>query len=37
MDFFTFFTPDGALLDTSTVLIVIGLMFMYTFVGVCAG
>lgn len=37
MEFFTFLTPDGALLDTSTVLIVIALMFMYTFVGVCAG
>ncbi len=37
MEFFTFLTPDGALLDTSTVLIVIALMFMYTFVGICAG
>ena len=37
MEFFTFLTPDGALLDTSTVLIVIAIMIMYTFVGICAG
>ncbi|MFD1802203.1 sulfite exporter TauE/SafE family protein [Mixta tenebrionis] len=37
MDFFTLFTPDMAVLDTSTVLIVIAVMFLYTFVGICAG
>ncbi|PJG60665.1 sulfite exporter TauE/SafE family protein [Aeromonas cavernicola] len=37
MEWFTFFTPDGALLDTGTVLTVIALMFLYTFVGICAG
>lgn len=37
MDFFAFFTPDGLQLETSTAIIVIALMFMYTFVGVCAG
>ncbi|MEF3102562.1 hypothetical protein CD006_14995 [Enterobacter sp. 10-1] len=37
MDFFTLFTPDGATLDTSAMLIVIAVMFLYTFVGICAG
>ncbi|MCS2157909.1 sulfite exporter TauE/SafE family protein [Scandinavium sp. H11S7] len=37
MEFFAFFTPDGLPLETSTAIIVIALMFMYTFVGVCAG
>lgn len=37
MDFFTLLTPDGAALDTSTMLIVIAVMFLYTFVGICAG
>ncbi|MEM8025968.1 sulfite exporter TauE/SafE family protein [Morganella morganii] len=37
MDFFTLFTPDGATLDTSAMLIVISVMFLYTFVGICAG
>ena len=37
MDFFTLFTPDGAALDTSAMLIVIAVMFLYTFVGICAG
>lgn len=37
MEFFAFFTPDGMQLETTTALIVIGLMFMYTFVGICAG
>lgn len=37
MEFFAFFTPDGLQLETSTAIIVIALMFMYTFVGVCAG
>lgn len=37
MEFFSFFTPDGLQLETSTAIIVIALMFMYTFVGICAG
>jgi uncharacterized protein len=37
MDFFTLFTPDGATLDTSAMFIVIAVMFLYTFVGICAG
>ena len=37
MDFFTLFTPDGAALDTSAMLIVIAVLFLYTFVGICAG
>ncbi|MEL0550513.1 sulfite exporter TauE/SafE family protein [Raoultella lignicola] len=37
MDFFNLLTPDGAPLETSTMLIVIGVMFLYTFVGICAG
>ncbi|WP_447887335.1 sulfite exporter TauE/SafE family protein [Serratia fonticola] len=37
MEFFAFFTPDGLQLETSTAIIVIALMFMYTFVGICAG
>lgn len=37
MDFFTLFTPDGMQLDSSTIAIVIAIMFMYTFVGICAG
>ncbi|HDG1677750.1 TPA: sulfite exporter TauE/SafE family protein [Kluyvera ascorbata] len=37
MDFFTLLTPDGMPLETSTILIVIAVMFLYTFVGICAG
>lgn len=37
MDFFNLLTPDGAPLETSAMLIVIGVMFLYTFVGICAG
>lgn len=37
MDFFTLFTPDGIQLDAGIVAIVIAIMFMYTFVGICAG
>ncbi|STE72474.1 putative permease [Escherichia coli] len=37
MDFFTLFSPDGAMVETSVVCIVIALMFLYTFVGICAG
>ena len=37
MDFFTLFTPDGIQLDTAAMLIVIAIMFLYTFVGICAG
>ena len=37
MDFFNLFTPDGVMLDTNVVCIVIALMFLYTFVGICAG
>ncbi|HGH3374202.1 TPA: sulfite exporter TauE/SafE family protein [Kluyvera cryocrescens] len=37
MDFFTLFTPNGIQLDYSVMAIVIAIMFMYTFVGICAG
>lgn len=37
MDFFTLFTPDGIPLDDGVIAIVIAIMFMYTFVGICAG
>jgi uncharacterized membrane protein YfcA len=37
MDFFNIITPDGLVLDTNIVCIVIALMFLYTFVGICAG
>ncbi len=37
MEFFTLFTPDGVVLDYTTVALVIGIMFLYTFVGICAG
>lgn len=37
MDFFTLFTPDGVVLDYTTVVMVIAIMFLYTFVGICAG
>ncbi|ENJ4070664.1 sulfite exporter TauE/SafE family protein [Enterobacter hormaechei] len=37
MDFFTLFTPDGVMLDYTTVAMVIAIMFLYTFVGICAG
>ncbi|MEZ6876189.1 sulfite exporter TauE/SafE family protein [Enterobacter sp. KBR-315C3_2022] len=37
MDFFTLFTPDGVQLDYSVMALVIAIMFMYTFVGICAG
>lgn len=37
MDFFTLFTPDGIQLGTTAMLIVIAIMFLYTFVGICAG
>ncbi len=33
MDFFTLFSPDGVMLETNVVCIVIALMFLYTFVG----
>ncbi|HBR3928156.1 TPA: sulfite exporter TauE/SafE family protein [Klebsiella pneumoniae] len=37
MDFFTLFTPDGIQLDYGVMALVIAIMFMYTFVGICAG
>ena len=37
MDFFTLFSPDGVMLETNVVCIVIALMFLYTVVGICAG
>ena len=37
MDFFTLFTPDGVPLDYGVMAVVIAIMFMYTFVGICAG
>ena len=37
MDFFTLLTPDGVELETLTILIVVAVMFLYTFVGICAG
>lgn len=37
MDFFTLFTPDGVPLDYSVMAVVVAIMFMYTFVGICAG
>ena len=37
MSFFDLSTPDGDALSSSTVMTVVGLMFMYTFVGICAG
>ncbi|MFK3661419.1 sulfite exporter TauE/SafE family protein [Scandinavium sp. NPDC088450] len=37
MDFFALFTPDGIPLDYGVIAIVIAIMFMYTFVGICAG
>jgi len=37
MNFFTLFTPDGMQLAASTLIIVIAMMFFYTFVGICAG
>lgn len=37
MDFFTLFTPDGIPLETAVLPIVIAIMFLYTFVGICAG
>lgn len=37
MDFLTLFTPDGVPLDYGVMAIVIAIMFMYTFVGICAG
>ncbi|HEY4438612.1 MAG TPA: sulfite exporter TauE/SafE family protein [Lelliottia sp.] len=37
MDFFTLFTPGGVPLDYGVMAIVIAIMFMYTFVGICAG
>lgn len=37
MDFFNLFTPDGVELETASILIVVGVMFLYTFVGICAG
>lgn len=37
MDFFSLFTPDGVMLETRAVLIVVAVMFLYTFVGICAG
>jgi uncharacterized protein len=37
MDFFNLLTPDGVALETSAILIVVAVMFLYTFVGICAG
>lgn len=37
MDFFTLLTPDGVPLDYGVMAAVIAIMFMYTFVGICAG
>jgi uncharacterized membrane protein YfcA len=37
MEMLTVFLPDGSLLATSAVLTAAALMFMYTFVGICAG
>lgn len=37
MDFFTLLTPDGVPLDYGVMAVVIAIMFMYTFVGICAG
>lgn len=37
MDFFTLLTPDGVPLETFSILVVVGVMFLYTFVGICAG
>ncbi|MEI9484253.1 sulfite exporter TauE/SafE family protein [Enterobacter cancerogenus] len=37
MEFFTLFTPDGIALDYTTIALVIAIMFLYTFVGICAG
>ncbi|MDX6021354.1 sulfite exporter TauE/SafE family protein [Scandinavium sp. V105_16] len=37
MDFFMLMTPDGVPLNYDTIAIVIAIMFMYTFVGICAG
>lgn len=37
MNLFEVFMPDGTLLSTTTLIIVISLMFMYTFVGIVAG
>lgn len=37
MDFFTLFTPDGVVISAPVVCTVIALMFLYTFVGICAG
>lgn len=37
MDFFTLLTPDGMPLETFSILVVVGVMFLYTFVGICAG
>ena len=37
MDFFTLLTPDGAALDNTAIAMVVAVMFLYTFVGICAG
>ncbi len=37
MDFFNLFTPDGVMLEPGVIYTVIALMFLYTFVGICAG
>ncbi|OBT24591.1 sulfite exporter TauE/SafE family protein [Vibrio splendidus] len=37
MSFFDLTTPDGDAISGTTVMTVVGLMFMYTFVGICAG
>ncbi|QKJ66560.1 sulfite exporter TauE/SafE family protein [Deefgea piscis] len=37
MDFFNLNTPDGEQLSPATIISVVLLMFMYTFVGICAG
>ncbi|MCV5403202.1 sulfite exporter TauE/SafE family protein, partial [Escherichia coli] len=37
MDFFTLFSPDGVMLETNVVGIVIALLCLYTFVGIGVG
>ena len=34
MGFFTLLTPDGLVLSNGTVIVIIGIMFLYTFVGI---
>ncbi len=37
MDFFTLLTPEGLEITTEVVCIIIAIMFLYTFIGICAG